>query len=167
MDEKGMTLVEVVVVIVIVGLLMGPLLSLFSQGYRLSAQATGQSQIQNEANRVLAEICEGNAPAGRPGLLQAEAVAVSPVGLALRSGGQVVTYYLASGSIYRKVAAVTGPLRVDPSGGEAILSGVKSFTVGPGGLLYSLRLEMEHPNPDGTVNRFTLQTAVRPRNLHP
>lgn len=166
-NEKGFTLVEATVVLAILGLLLGPVLTLLTQGYSFRAQAGGQSQVQNEANRILSGICEGDPGAGWPGLLAAQGVAISPTGLAFLSGGRVITYYYSDAALYRKTAPYAGSLSVDPTGGEEILSDVKGFAVSRSGSLYSLRLEMAHVNPDGTTNRITLQTAVRPRNLNP
>lgn len=173
-NEKGLTLIELLVSIALTGLIMAPILTIAMQGMRTEAAARYRYSAQEGAHKRFREIIEGvnRKSVDMPGLRGAAELATSADGVAYRVGERVVTYYyLAGGALYRK-SCRTGPdcpVAVDPAGGEGVLTNVTEFAVTPdpgGRSIIAVDLGITIPARDkGNPANIHLTTKVNARNL--
>ncbi len=166
-NARGVTLLEVLVAVAVMGLILGPTLYVMTQGTRTEASTRRQFSQQEQAYRVLREIVDGRDEV--PGLRQARAVSING-GLSFLAGSSSATYYLADGKLYRKVCpvppcAVEDP--VTPSGGTEVLADVQAFQVTRSGRLLTITLEVRTPatGTGGSATGVRLTTKVLGRNL--
>lgn len=169
-DRRGVTLLEVLVALAVMGLLLTPVLLILTQGTRTDATARRQFGRQEKAYRVLQEVVDGWRDGGEPvpGLRQARdvlATAPGPAGrLSYRLPSEDAVSYCADGAakaLYRYRAPVCPPT----NSGTPILTGVTDFGASQSDNIVSLVLEVGGTEP-GTVGdaRVRLVTKVTPRN---
>lgn len=166
-SERGFSLLEALLVVVIVGIAAAAVLSLYGEGLQVLTVVARQAQLQDAARRVLDGMVEGvrSGTVRPPGLRAASAVAVSDQGLAYRVGSEVITYYLDVTTLRRTVRQFSGALQVVAEGGEEVLQYVVSFTVS-GERLISIAIELAaHMVRDPSWVRQ--ETKVLPRNWSP
>ncbi|MHB1127013.1 MAG: prepilin-type N-terminal cleavage/methylation domain-containing protein [Bacillota bacterium] len=148
-DQRGMTLIEMVVAAVIIGLLAGPIVNLFQKGLELSSKTTEQSTIQMDTQKVLNEIVGGFTYSGvgkLPGVRAATEIITNQAvhALGYQGGDRKIIYYLSDGALYRYVGSsgetlIAGDLTA-PTGGSQVLRDVIEFTPGPDGTLTASQL---------------------------
>lgn len=166
-DRRGVTLLEVLLAVAVMGLLLGPALYLFTQGTRTEADTRRQFAHQERAYRVLTEIADGRDEI--PGLRAAAAVSVNG-GLSFRAGASSATYYLDGGRLYRK-ACTTPPCDpedpVVPAGGTPVLEDMTAFQATRTGRLVTITLEVHTPagGVGSSPTGVRLTTKVLLRNL--
>lgn len=172
LDERGFTLIEMLVTVAIIGLILAPVLTILTQGTRTEATTSKQFSQQEQAYKVFRQIVDGvsKRTALVPGLLQARALNTGG-GLAFQVENTIVTYYSADGSLYRKTCDTGTPgcavSPIDPTGGTAILPNVQQFAATQAGQLVTLQLEVHSParTTGGSDTGIRLVTEVVVRNL--
>ncbi|AOQ23180.1 hypothetical protein MTAT_17100 [Moorella thermoacetica] len=170
-NNKGFTLVEVMVVIAIIGLISVPIYDIYLRGWQVNTKTFRQTNAQDAAVKVLEEICDGfmNNSARVQGLRGAGAVTYDSTEynrFAYLAGTSVVSYYLNDDVLYRSVLPYTGSVVINETGGVQIAGNVKNFIVKPdSGKLVSITLVIGQGSDVNTKNDITLATKILPRNL--
>lgn len=170
-DERGLTLLETLVTVAIIGLILLPVMTIWTQGNRTEATASRQFTQQEKAFKVLREIVDGvdRGSATVPGLRRATEIEldVVPGGLAFKVENTIVTYYSTGESLYRKSCEGCDLIPIERSGGTEVLTDVQDFTLDQEDRLITVRLEVRSPSL-GTGSSDTgvrLTTKVIARNL--
>lgn len=170
-NNRGFTLVEVMVVVAIIGLISVPIYDIYLRGWQVNTKTFRQTNAQDVAVKVMEEICDGftNNGVRVEGLRGAGAVTYDSTGykrFAYLSGTNVVSYYLNAGVLYRNVHPYSGSVVINETGGVQIAGNVKNFMVKPdSGKLVSIILEIGQGSDVNTKSDITLATKILPRNL--
>ncbi|MHB1419736.1 MAG: prepilin-type N-terminal cleavage/methylation domain-containing protein [Bacillota bacterium] len=154
-DQKGMTLVELVVAMAILGLIFVSMMNVFDisvqLGYKLSAQSLTQLNAQDTLNQMIDGFTYNHESISgiRSALDINNDRAHSAVGYLTNSKN--VSYYLneSDSSLYRVVTDpdLSGVAVANTTGGSVVLRYVKTFSISPDGHL-----------PDGGLLDITLET---------
>lgn len=170
-NNKGFTLVEVMVVVAIIGLISVPIYDIYLRGWQANTKAFRQTTAQDVAVKVMEEICDGftNNGVRVEGLRGAGAVTYDSTGykkFAYLAGTSVVSYYLNAGVLYRNVHPYSGSVVINETNGVQVAGNVKNFMVKPdSGKLVSITLEIGQGSDVNTKSDITLATKILPRNL--
>lgn len=169
-NERGLTLVEMMLTMAIVALILLPVFTFMRQGTTTEATAGRQFNQQEKAFRILRELADGvdRGSTTMPGLRGATEVNVTG-GLVYKAGTSIVTYYSAGESLYRKSCDSGSPgcvlTPIDPASGAEILTDVQDFSLDQDGRLVTVELEVRSParttGSSGTGLRLTTKVVVR------
>lgn len=170
-DNRGFTLVEVMVVSVISAVILMTVASLFVTGVKLRIKSENERDAQVASQKALFMISNGEKGGDRPGIRQAVEVVYGTNYVALAAYDpadtlQAYTYYrnTSDNKLYFQKTSYSPPLSGATTGGDAVLSNVSSFNVyTPGSNKYVVQL---NTSVTGVVlNRnINLNTEIIPRN---
>lgn len=159
-DERGMSLIEVITTVAVLGLIFTPIILITTQGTRTEHTANSQFSKQTEAYKILRQIVDGEGSSSLliHGSREAREVNVTG-GLAYRVENTVVTYRLSGTTLYRKTCDATVPgCTVNPmdatdptvpaNGWTSVLTDVLQFTASqdPGNPQW-LTVKLENRSP--------------------
>lgn len=174
-DNRGLTLIELMVAITMAIIVLMPIYELLITGNKVQIKAFDQADLQEKTQLILNQLVEGKGSGELRvgGLREAKSTQVGvnqAKGIAFVAGNKRITYYLKDNKIYYKEDSPSeGIPAVADEGGATVLENVTSFViekseVSPGQNLYKISINAGKAVPNAGKNEVTMSTMVRPRN---
>lgn len=174
-EQKGFTLSELMVALVISSIILMPLFDLYINSNKMSTYIWRQSILLEESQNIFSKIIEGN-KGNRKGLKHASQYNIplnpiisgrtAPDSVAFKVGSQIIGYYWASdGNLYMvdNLSNVNAPT----SGGNIVLKNVELFSIQKNTTtnILTVILKTSVPTQTGMKTGGTFKTKVLPRGI--
>ncbi|ATW26734.1 type II secretion system protein [Candidatus Formimonas warabiya] len=165
-NDKGFTILEIVIVICILGIIAIPIFNTFISGYDRQNKATVQEDYQAKVQEIMYAIVDG--PAGKNGGLRyassAKTLENRNDNIAFVDGTQNTIYFLDNGTLYRKVSSSSFDAIPDPGTSEKLLDNVGDFEIDIAENENVVTIKIVIDTADTGVQDVALETKVKMRN---
>ena len=170
-SENGLTLVEIMLVIVILGIITAPIYNLLVNGWSLQTKAFNQSDMQDDVRSAMLKINDGFTYNSEKigGLRSASEISFEEPNyeaIAYHYDDKIVTYFLDNSTLNRSVHPYQGQTIINKDDASVVLSNVSMFKAEPNSdnTLVTLKLETNINEGKSTSGQAKLQTKIKIRN---